>query len=183
MCSVRHHSYLTTSWFSARCQAATTPIRMQSWIAGSALALLTCVAAVGCTRRRAVDVMTMTAVCDSVPPPLGAGEPTLGLPSEVSVADGAGIVVGVVAEAQSGRPLHGADVSLSKEADMVLAGVGKAKPTATSGSFVLGPYPPGNYLLRIRVIGHQSQEKPVTLRAGTVDTVRIAMRYYRCAGY
>ena len=158
-------------------------IRMQSWIAGSTLALLTCVAAVGCTRRHVADVMTMTTVCDSVPPPLGVDEPSSGLPGDVSVADGAGIVVGVVTEAQSGRPLRGADVSLLKEVDMVLAGVGNARPTATNGSFVLGPYPPGNYVLRIRVIGHHPQEKPVTLRAGTVDTVRTALRYYRCSGY
>ena len=156
---------------------------MRSWMAGSSIALLTCAAAVGCTRRHAVDLMTMATVCDSVPPPVAAGEPSSELPGEVSVADGAGTVAGVVTEAQSGRPLRGADVSLLKEADTALASIGKTLPSATNGSFVLGPYPPGDYLLRIRAIGHQPQEKPVTLRGGTVDTVRIAMRYYRCEGY
>jgi hypothetical protein len=152
----------------------------------TAVALLVSGAAIaGCAAAQPPDVLQSAAVCDSVPEPLGTGAVPRGvLPSRDSTPERASVVLGVVTEMGSGRPLRSAGVALFRVSTASRRDpVGQEVPTDSAGGFVLGPVPPGAYTLRVRALRHRVDERPVVLRAGAADTVRVEMRYLRCAGY
>ena len=138
----------------------------------------------GCTRAQPLDVMSAPAVCDSVPPPLARGERVGGeLPLGISASADSGVVVGVVLQAQTGRPLSGATVSLRPGgSSLTSARMGGAVSNA-AGGFSLRPVLPGTYTMRTTLIGHFPRERTVTVRAGAVDTVRTELAYLHCVGY
>ncbi|HET7551678.1 MAG TPA: carboxypeptidase-like regulatory domain-containing protein [Gemmatimonadaceae bacterium] len=128
--------------------------------------------------------MTVPAQCDTVPPPLTRNEQLGGtIPHDVVAAADSGIVIGVVTEARSGRVLPYSGISLFRGEGDERVMVGSEKATDSLGGFVLGPGSPGQYTLRVRSMQHYLEERRLELQAGTVDTVRVAMRYFRCVGY
>jgi hypothetical protein len=138
----------------------------------------------GCASRSPPDLMLTEGRCDSVPAPLTRDERRGGaLPRATSILPEAGLVLGVVTEAQSGRVLASAGVSLLQGAGAERTRVGPEVLTDSAGGFVLGPQAPGQYTLRVRKMQHVLEERPLEVRAGVVDTVRITMRYFRCVGY
>ena len=146
--------------------------------------LLALIASTGCASHQPPNLMLVPGRCDSVPAPLAPDEHRGGASprAEGGPAD-EGLVLGVVTEAQSGRAIASAGVSLVRNAGAGPTRVGPEVLTDSVGGFVMGPEAPGRYTLRVRAMQHMLEERPLELRAGVVDTVRIAMRYFRCIGY
>jgi len=90
----------------------------------------------------------------------------------IATADVA-FVVGEVRSSRRGRPLESTPVRL-------LDSSGAPRDSASTdgtGAFVLGPVRPGAYRLQARAILHRPLDRPLTLRAGAVDTVRLRLTY------
>ena len=82
-------------------------------------------------------------------------------------------VVGAVRSSARGRPLESTRLRL-------LDPNGNPRDSASSdaaGAFVLGPVPPGVYRLQVRALLHRPLVRPLTLRAGAIDTVRVRLTY------
>lgn len=138
----------------------------------------------GCASQSPPNLMLAAGRCDSVPAALTPGERRGGaLPRATAVPPDAGLVIGVVTEAQSGRPLASAGAGLLQGAGAERTRVGPEVLTDSAGGFVLGPEPPGQYTLRVRRMQHVLEERPLEVRAGVVDTARIIMPYFRCVCY
>ena len=73
-------------------------------------------------------------------------------------AQGAGRISGFVRDADTGEPLRYANV--------VLVGTGLGAASSTDGFFVIIGIPPGDYTLKMMMIGYQLVEIPVTIAAG-----------------
>lgn len=131
------------------------------------------------------DVMSMPAVCDSVPRPVQPGEP-IGptLPTGERARADSGTVIGTVTEAGTGRTLHAATVALvvSRSSDCDWQVVRRAATTSTGG-FTMRSVVPGQYRLRVTRIGQRVHEQPLAVRAGAIDTVVVALGALRCSGY
>jgi hypothetical protein len=77
----------------------------------------------GCAKPQPLDVMMAPAVCDSVPPPVTPGERVGGeLPPGIAAPADSGVVLGVVQQARTGRPLQAASVLLRPRDAMLLVG-------------------------------------------------------------
>jgi hypothetical protein len=131
------------------------------------------------------DVMSMPAVCDSVPRPVRPGEP-LGatLPTGERASADSGTVVGMVTEAGTGRTMHGATAALlvSQSSDSSWQTVRRVATTSTGG-FAIRSVVPGQFRLRVTRIGQRPHEQPLDVRAGAIDTVVVALGALRCSSY
>jgi hypothetical protein len=141
--------------------------------------LITLIAAVACFKQPAIDVMTLPAVCDTIPPARAAGVRAR-MPT-VSIASDRGAVVGTAVEAGTSRPLAFSDTRLVSVDSPTLAAFLAIADSA--GGFVFRAIAPGTYTLRTRAVGHRVEEQRIDVRAGTIDTVRVALRYFTCIGY
>lgn len=143
------------------------------------------VMASACARQQGLNVMTMEAVCDTIPRPMAPGEHVGGaLPAAVAAVAERGVVIGVVLEAGTKRVLQHSRVRLYRSrSDTGRVQVGKDAWTNASGGFVLAPQDPGTYALVINRINYSAHTRQVTLRAGVVDTVHAELLYRSCVGY
>ena len=93
--------------------------------------------------------------------------------ADVRPAAGVGFVVGEVRSSSRGRPLESTRVWL-----LTPNGVPRDSASADAvGGFVLGPIPPGAYRLRARALVHRPLVQSLVVRAGSVDTLRLRLRY------
>jgi iron complex outermembrane receptor protein len=76
-----------------------------------------------------------------------------------------GVVQGQVVDARTGQPLAGATVRLEAT---VLGAV-----TGQSGSFLLRGVPPGEYVLRVTMVGYRTVSRSLRVQAG--DTLRLSI--------
>jgi len=105
------------------------------------------------------------------------------LPLGISATADSGVVVGVVLEARTGRPLSGASVSLRPDGSSLASlRVGGAVSDA-AGGYALRPVLPGAYTVRTTRIGHFPREQTIAVRSGAIDTVRTELAYLNCVGY
>lgn len=150
----------------------------------AALTALTLASA--CARQQRYDVMSAPAMCDTVPPPLRAGERVGGtLPTVEQPAPDSGVVIGTVVEAGTGRALAGATVSLHAPFASVseITPVIVAVPTNALGGFVLRARAPVTYTLVARRIGSRPTIRSIAVRAGAIDTLQVELLYWQCIGY
>lgn len=78
-----------------------------------------------------------------------------------------GIIQGTVTDAETARPVAGAQVQV--------VGTGLGATTNANGDFLLRNVPPGERTVRVTFIGYQTAEEPVTVRAGATSTVEISV--------
>jgi hypothetical protein len=71
------------------------------------------------------------------------------------------IVKGIVIENDSKRPIQNVSVSIVNTSSL--------KTTKTNGVFVFKNIPKGNYILRIKLVGYETQNFPITLEANILD--------------
>ena len=84
-----------------------------------------------------------------------------------SFAQSAGRLVGTVAEAETGVPLGGVNV--------VVLGAGRNTVTRPDGGFEIAGVPPGTYTLQVTSVGYDDLRRPVTVEAGAVTRVALAL--------
>ena len=131
-----------------------------------------------CRPPQPVDIMTMPAVCDTIPPMVGR---TARMPL-VAAERSRGAIVGVVTESITGLAVPQADVRLLDPATR--NAVAGPVVTDSRGGFALASLPVhGPYRLVVRSIGHDASEREVRILLGVVDTETVAMRYRVCSGY
>lgn len=136
-----------------------------------------------CARPQPPNIMMEPATCDSVPPPLAPGERVGGeLPPVIPVTGDHGVVVGLVLQARSERPIQAATVWLGSIGSSASSQLVVGTSTNTAGGFTLRARP-GSYTLRARAIGHLPRERSISVRAGAVDTVRMELMFMHCQGY
>jgi hypothetical protein len=91
-------------------------------------------------------------------------------------------VAGVVVQRETGDALQGAGVRL-----LAVAGsTGHSKserPTDSKGGFSFDSVIPGRYQVRVRHINEYQDSASILAVAGRLDTVRFALRAFRCYGY
>jgi hypothetical protein len=145
------------------------------------------VCAVACRSPKQIDVfdiMTAAPVCDSTQAEANPSEPGPMLPAVVRSVTDYAMVVGTAEEAASRHPFNASPIDLYP-ADTLNAASRTRLRTGTDkfGGFVFDSVPPGIYVIRGRFIAHQPAEQRVTVRAGSIDTVRLSLRRYVCYGY
>ena len=91
-----------------------------------------------------------------------------------------GAIVGAVSERGTGLALPHATIDIAR-----LDGPPAARLLAADslGGFVLDTLSVGTYRLRVRWFDHRFQLQELRITAGRVDTVLVALSYYRCVGY
>ena len=93
------------------------------------------------------------------------------LPPERGAAQGSqgaqGIVRGTVTNTASGLPLANAQV--------FIVGTTVGGITNDNGTFIISAVPAGSQVVRVRMLGYQAADKPVTVIAGTTATVTFAL--------
>lgn len=139
---------------------------------------------VGCARPPQYNVMFAKVVCDTLPPPLRPGERVGGtLPTAPQPGLDSVLVIGMVLEARSGRPMPGASVGLlpNSAPDIPDQSIARALTNSEAGFVIVAPGP-GRYSLVARRIGSLPARLDTTLAAGTVTVVRLEMHHV-CAGY
>lgn len=124
-----------------------------------------------------LNVMTMPAVCDSAPPHRSG--PTPVIPTLSAAATGFGAIVGAVSESGTGLALPHATIDIAR-----LDGPPDPRLFAADslGGFVLDTLSVGTYRLRVRWFDHRFHLRELRVTAGSVDTVLVALSYYRCVG-
>ena len=145
------------------------------------IAVLTIEGCVSPSPREADNVMMLSPPCDTVPPvDASAMHFTPELPG-VARSTESGTVIGTVVEAVCGARLSYADVVLRPSGRTTAA----PRPTVVDsvGGFALRNIAPGEYMLRIRAFNHRLEDRSLEIRAGGIDTVRAALRYFVCHGY
>jgi hypothetical protein len=125
-----------------------------------------------------LDAMNIT-WCDTEPmKPLGR---IARIPNAVPVA-GVGTVTGVVTQRETSDALPGAGVRL-----LPIAGsTGRAyseRYTNDQGGFTFDSIALGRYQVRVRRINEYQDSASFEAVGGRVDTIKVAMRAYRCHGY
>lgn len=151
------------------------------------IAILTALTlASACVTQRQHDLMSEPAICDTVPPPVRAGERVGGtLPSAERPGLDSGVVIGTVVEAGTGRTLGGATVTLhapfASLSEITPAMI--AVPTNTLGGFVIRAPAPVRYTLAVRRIGSRPTIRSIVVRAGAIDTLHVELHYGQCIGY
>ena len=104
------------------------------------------------------------------------------LPSAPALNSIFGSIVGVATEAETSDALPGSGVALVS----LTNGTGQSQPeraTDAGGGFVFDSVVPGDYLVRVRSLGHTHQEVAIAIKGNRVDTVRLKLPAYRCYGY
>ena len=135
---------------------------------------------IGCARQAPVTVMTLPAVCDSVPPAVPTAARRIPRVPETLLQPSTGAVVGVVIELVNNQPIAYAMAELRLiDSSRIVSSVS----TDTLGGFALRNVPPGDYRLRVRAMQHRFEERGVLVQEDEIDTVQIHMRYFTCTGY
>jgi hypothetical protein len=145
------------------------------------VASATLFAAVSCARKPgpSLDPMLAAPVCDTTPmTPLGR---VVRVPAVVPSVN-LGTLTGVVFQRETGDALPNAGVML-----VPAAGTGgrphPERQTDAQGGFRFDSIAPGRYQVRVRHIHEYRDSASFDAVSGRADTVRIAMRAYRCRGY
>lgn len=117
--------------------------------------------------------------CDTTPmKPIGRpGRVPAALPTS-----GFGTLTGVVVQRETGDALQGAGVRLVSAPGSAT----RSHPeryTDERGGFTFDSVMPGRYQIRVRRLNEYQDSASVEAVAGGLDTVRLAMRAYRCYGY
>ncbi|PSQ84950.1 MAG: hypothetical protein BRD30_11210, partial [Bacteroidetes bacterium QH_2_63_10] len=81
-------------------------------------------------------------------------------------------LTGTVVDAQDGSTLIGANVAL-RQPDA--AGLVRGTATSTDGAFQFSEIPPGQYVLEVRYVGHQTQQRTLSLEAGASSDVTVEL--------
>lgn len=147
----------------------------------SAVVVTTVFAITSCARMRGVDFdpMHAAAVCDTQPmKPLGR---PVRIPS-VPPVPAAGALVGIVYQNETGDALAGAAVGIAPAVDTSSRLLAE-RLTDEYGGFAFDGIAPGLYRVRVRRMNQYRDSVLHAAVAGRVDTLRIAMRAYRCQGY
>ena len=84
------------------------------------------------------------------------------------LADGVGVVTGVVRSRHTGEPLPYASV--------VLVGTGRGTPAGREGRFVIRDIPPGAYRIEASYVGFEKLDREVTIEAGREVFVEFSLR-------
>ena len=135
---------------------------------------------ISCANQAPVNVMTLPAVCDSVPPAVPIAARRIPRVPETNLRPSTGAVVGAVIEMVSSQPIAYAMAELRLiDSSRILSSV----PTDTLGGFALRNVPPGAYRLRVRAMQHRFEERGVLVQEDVIDTVQVHMRYFTCTGY
>jgi hypothetical protein len=142
--------------------------------------LVVVIGALGCTRSQHSPPDPMhTISCDTRPmKPIGR---TAQVP-EAALAAGFATVAGVVVQRETGDAIQSASVRLMADA----GSTGHSKPerhTDSKGGFTFDSVIPGRYQVRVRHINEYQDSASILAVAGRLDTVRVAMRAFRCYGY
>ena len=90
----------------------------------------------------------------------------------MSIAQEAATLTGTVVDAQDGSALVGANVAL-REPDA--AAVARGAATSTEGTFQFDEIPPGEYVLEVRFVGYQTQQRTLALEAGASRDVTVEL--------
>ncbi len=139
------------------------------------------VCATGCAARsQSLDVMTMPPVCNLPTPVLAT--PVARLPAVVAPDSGFGAIVGYVADS-SGRALPGAQVLLDPPSSGGDPTAGLVALLDSSGAFALRAVSAGRHRLEFRAFPYVRVRDTVRVRPGSVDTLRVHLRFYKCVGY
>jgi hypothetical protein len=103
------------------------------------------------------------------------------IPDSRAIA-GFGTLTGVVVQRETGDALPTALVRLISTS----AGTGQSqpeRPTNSKGGFTFDSVVPSEYQIRVRALGEYQDSLRIQAIAERVDTVRFALRAYRCYGY
>lgn len=93
-----------------------------------------------------------------------------------------GTLTGSVVQRETGDALYGASVRLVPAPGT--AGRPRSERYSNeSGGFTFDSVTPGRYQVRVRLINEYQDSAAYEAVSGRVDTVRFAMRAYRCYGY
>ena len=155
---------------------------MKSYLstAVSILWISICAALQACARRPEPPLNAMNITwCDTEPmKPIGR---IARIPNAVPAA-GVGTLTGVITQRETRDALPGAGVRL-----LPVAGTaGRAYPeryTDDQGGFTFDRVTPGRYQLRVRRINEYQDSASFEAVGGRLDTIKVAMRAYRCHGY
>ena len=146
-----------------------------AFVAATVFALTSCARTHGADS----DLMQATAVCDTQPmKPIGRA---VRIPS-VPPSPALGALVGIVYQKETGDALAGAAVGIAPAVDTNSRPVAE-HITDEHGAFAFEGIAPGLYRVRVRRINQYRDSAFHRAVAGRVDTLRIAMRAYRCQGY
>lgn len=145
------------------------------------IASATFFAGLSCARKPgpSLDPMLAAPVCDITPMrPLGR---VVRIPAFVPSSN-RGSLTGIVIQRETGDALPGAGVSL-----VPAAGISgrpySERYTDEHGGFTFDSVALGLYQIRVRHINEYRDSASFEAVSGRVDSVRIAMRAYRCYGY
>ena len=134
--------------------------------------------ACGRTPEPALNAMNIT-WCDTEPmKPLGR---IARIPKAVS-ASGVGTLTGVVTQRETGDALPGAGVRLLPIAETT-GRRHSERYTNDQGGFTFDSVALGRYEFRVRHINQYQDSASFEAVGGRVDTIKVAMRTYRCHGY
>ncbi len=133
-----------------------------------------------CARRPEPTLNAMYITWCDTTPMRPVGRPVT-VPTALPVS-GFGTITGIVVQRETGDALQGAAVRLVSAS----GSVGRShseRPTDERGGFTFDSVTPGRYQIRARHISEYQDSTVVEAVGGRLDTVRIAMRAYRCHGY
>jgi len=96
-----------------------------------------------------------------------------GIPLSVQ-AQGQATLTGTVLDAENQSPLAGANVTLR---EMDSPDVVKGTATEPNGTFRMTDIRPGQYVVEVRFVGFQSQQRPITLEAGESRDITVELAF------
>ena len=88
-------------------------------------------------------------------------------------AQATGEVSGTITDASDGRPLTGANVVLTRPGSTAMVG---GAATGVDGRYQVRDLAPGAYTMAVRFVGFQEATAPVTVAAGQVQVVDVALQ-------
>ena len=125
-----------------------------------------------------LNVMTIPAVCDSVPPHRHGPAPTI--PTLPAPQAPLGAVVGAVSEAGTGLALAYATIDLARLDSLPS---GRLLSADSLGGFAIDGLAPGTYSLRVRSFNHRFRLHELHISPAVLETLTVALPYYQCTGY
>lgn len=96
----------------------------------------------------------------------------LSLPTGTATAQETATLTGTVVNAQNESTLTGANVALREPGTPEVV---RGAATGTDGTFRFAKIPPGEYVLEVRFVGYQAQQRTLALEAGESRNVTVAL--------